>query len=345
MKTLIILFSTWFLAFFASGQPDCLDTWHEGEAYTYIFASGQKGNCAYANHDDTAYAALNPYQYENSGTCGACIKVFGPEGAALLKVVDQCPECDDGDIDMNPDAFTRITGAESGIFDIRWRYVPCPVEGNLQVNYLEGTNPYYLNIQLLQHPYPVKTLEYLDEDERFVTIPRSQSNSFYVEGGISEDKDHPGPYTFRVTDYTGQQIILNDIPYLDEGIADAGNTMPEPACPDCHGDMYGEASIDICGNCTGGNTGMEPVTDPALCPVTSTSPALSDNKGRAYPNPFQNTLHIAHKGEVQLFDTKGRIVLQSHHKDNINTENLPEGLYIIKITTPQSVFLTRMLKN
>src|SRR5688500_431718 len=81
---------------------------HEGEATYYDFADGS-GNCGFpATPEDLMVAAMNHTDYAGSAACGACVRAVGPNGSVDVRIVDRCPECPAGDIDLSPEAFERI---------------------------------------------------------------------------------------------------------------------------------------------------------------------------------------------------------------------------------------------
>src|SRR5262245_11945893 len=114
-----------------------------GEATYYDFADGS-GNCGFpATPNDLRVGAMNHVDYADSAACGACASIEGPNGEITIRVVDQCPECPAGDIDLSPDAFSQIAPLEAGRVPITWRYVPCAVEGPVVYHFKEGSNQWW----------------------------------------------------------------------------------------------------------------------------------------------------------------------------------------------------------
>src|SRR5688500_4208084 len=95
-------------------------TYH-GEG-TFYGATGV-GNCSYDATADTGIAALNHTDYGNSAMCGAYLRVVGPLGEVTVKIVDRCPECAPGDVDLSQAAFARIANPAAGRVPISWRLV------------------------------------------------------------------------------------------------------------------------------------------------------------------------------------------------------------------------------
>ena len=105
---------------------------HTGDATYYDFADGS-GNCGFdPTPNDLMVGAMNQTDYAGSNACGSCAHLVGPEGEITIRIVDRCPECKPGDIDLSPDAFAKIAAIEKGRVDISWRYVPCSVSGPIR---------------------------------------------------------------------------------------------------------------------------------------------------------------------------------------------------------------------
>jgi expansin (peptidoglycan-binding protein) len=195
---------------------------HTGDG-TYYDADGS-GNCSFpATPDDLMVAAMNDTDYAASAACGACIEITGPEGTITVRIVDRCPECPQGDVDMSPQAFEQIAPLEDGRVDISWRYVACGLSGPIVYHFKEGSNPYWTAVQIRNHRYPIAKLEFLAPDGSAVDVPRLDYNYFVKDDGMGE-----GPYQFRVTDVLGQALEDSDIPFVEAG--DSPGAAQFPAC-------------------------------------------------------------------------------------------------------------------
>ncbi|CAB4378124.1 unnamed protein product [Rhizophagus irregularis] len=93
---------------------------------TFYNPSVGTGSCGWQNDDNEFVAALNAPQYgkfsdpADSPICGKCIKITGPKGSVKVKLVDKCPVCKRGDIDMSPAAFKKIAELDEGRVPITW---------------------------------------------------------------------------------------------------------------------------------------------------------------------------------------------------------------------------------
>lgn len=193
-----------------------------GEA-TYYDADGS-GNCGFPpSPGDLLVAAMNHPQYDGSAACGTCAHVVGPHGEVTVRIVDRCPECASGDLDLSPQAFERIADLAAGRVPIRWREVPCPVSGPVVYHFKDGSNPWWTAIQIRNHRHRIVRLEARGADGAYVELPRVDYNYFVAEAGLGE-----GPFALRVTDVYGSTMEDEGVPLLDD--ADHPSSAQFPAC-------------------------------------------------------------------------------------------------------------------
>ncbi len=196
---------------------------HTGEATFYDFADGS-GNCGFdPSPDDLMIGAMNHVDYADSRACGACVRLDGPNASITIRVVDQCPECPEGDIDLSPEAFEQIAPLSDGRVPITWQYVACDVAGPLRYHFKEGSNPWWTAVQIRNHRQAIATLEYKDANGAWIGVPRESYNYFVEASGMGE-----GPYAFRVTDVFGGVVEDEGIPFVEAG--DSESAAQLPAC-------------------------------------------------------------------------------------------------------------------
>ena len=98
-------------------------TIYMGQA-TYYNADGT-GACGFkATPNDLDVAALNGSQYKKSW-CGQCALVTGPKGMVKVRIVDLCPGCAFGGLDLSQQAFEAIASLSAGRVKITWHFIPC----------------------------------------------------------------------------------------------------------------------------------------------------------------------------------------------------------------------------
>ena len=178
----------------ASVQPG---TTYSGEG-TFYGATGV-GNCLYDATADIGIAALNHTDYENARMCGAYLQVQGPRGEITVKIVDRCPECRPGDIDLSERAFARIADPVAGRVPITWKLVSPDIGGTVAYRYKEGSSQWWCGIQVRNHRNPVATLE-VRTGSTWRQLPRQEYNYFVSDNGAGCGSD------IRVTDIYGQTL-------------------------------------------------------------------------------------------------------------------------------------------
>jgi expansin (peptidoglycan-binding protein) len=81
------------------------------------------GSCGTTNNDNEMVAAISILLMNGNSYCGKSISVKGKNGSSVsLKVVDTCPGCAEGDIDMSRAAFSKLTKLSDGRVPITWSF-------------------------------------------------------------------------------------------------------------------------------------------------------------------------------------------------------------------------------
>ncbi|MDE3056722.1 MAG: hypothetical protein KGJ59_02025 [Bacteroidota bacterium] len=182
---------------------------HSGEATFYFprYASDSTGSCSFdLSPGDTLIGAMNLIDYENSKLCGAVISVSGPRGTVVIKIVDLCPECPQGNIDLSPQAFAQIADTVLGRVPIHWHVLAADVSGPILYHFKSGSSQWWTAVQVRNHRYPIYSLEYLTPRHMFKAVSRTSYNYFVENNGMG-----PGPYTFRITDIYGHTLVDSTI--------------------------------------------------------------------------------------------------------------------------------------
>ncbi|WP_375745258.1 hypothetical protein NR800_10930 [Corallococcus interemptor] len=196
----------------ASGGGVALGSEQKGIA-TYYDANGG-GNCSYDPSGDLMVAAMNREQYDNSAACGQCVDIVGPKGSVRVRIVDQCPECEKGHLDLSVEAFDKVAERKDGRVDITWTPVSCDVAGPVKYHFKDGSNPWWTAIQVRNHRLPIKKLEWR-RDGDWKTLERQSYNYFVTDSGVGE-----GRFQLRVTASDGQQLVDSVEKVLDDDTVD-----------------------------------------------------------------------------------------------------------------------------
>ncbi|MGK3964557.1 expansin EXLX1 family cellulose-binding protein [Sorangium sp. So ce118] len=199
----------------------------DGSVTWYTLDQGSSGavNCSFPVQGDRVahvatgegryFAAMNTADYNSAAACGACVEVSRDDGRKVVAtVVDQCPsdgnpKCTAGHIDLSRDAFQQIGSVDEGYLGtgnggargkISWKYVPCPVEGNISL-VLKEQNAWWNEFRVQGHRTPIARLAvYLNGSWKEAT--RQTYNYWRVGDGNMA----PGPWRVRVTDVLGEAI-------------------------------------------------------------------------------------------------------------------------------------------
>ena len=114
---------------------------HSGKAtYYYFNPTKQVGSCSFKNSQITPFlvGAINDEEYGKADYCGACVEIQGPKGSVKVQIVDRCPACKPGDIDLNAEAFDSIASRAQGRVSISWKVVPCEVTNPLSFSFYKN---------------------------------------------------------------------------------------------------------------------------------------------------------------------------------------------------------------
>lgn len=196
---------------------------HAGEGTYYGY--DQLGACGIPGVDPGGlFAALNPEDYAGSATCGACLDVVGPEGRVTVPVVDLCPECLPGDVDLSQAAFAQLAPLSAGRIPISWTVVPCDPPGALRYQFDSGSNPWWWGVRVLDARHPVVSVEVRQDGGPWTELPRMDWNLF-----VAEPPDGSfGPFDVRVTDVLGESVVEPAVT-VEPGAVIEG-TVQLPAC-------------------------------------------------------------------------------------------------------------------
>ncbi|KAI0388447.1 RlpA-like double-psi beta-barrel-protein domain-containing protein-containing protein [Xylariaceae sp. FL0594] len=80
------------------------------------------GACGWINADSEAVVAVSPSQYD--GACGKTITIRTKDGSktAHAKVVDKCPGCASGTIDVSSSVFETLADLSVGRTKVSWSF-------------------------------------------------------------------------------------------------------------------------------------------------------------------------------------------------------------------------------
>jgi expansin (peptidoglycan-binding protein) len=198
-----------------------------GEATHYELAAGGMGNCSYPSPPaGQLYVALSPAEYGAAAACGSYLQVTGPDGSVTAEVVDQCPECQAGHIDLSEQAFARIAPLNAGLVPVSYRTVADPpLPGPLSMLVKTGSSAYYLALLPINNGNPLASVAVRQGSGGWQELARTAYGYWLASSGAG-----PGPFTVRLTDSLGHQATVGGIT-ISPGVVQATGTS-----------MYGAAA-------------------------------------------------------------------------------------------------------
>ncbi|KAG3244423.1 hypothetical protein PI124_g10796 [Phytophthora idaei] len=184
------------------------DTYYTGDATSYTLGQVSAGNCNFMYDPGVGdnYAALNSEQWDSTLNCGRCAEVSCDDdrcsdttSTQIVYIVDRCPECSDGDLDLSPTVFTTLTGSDPSRYSIKWKFVDCPVSGNIEYCTKSGSSSSWLAIQPANFANGIASIKIADQDVTMV----DSCYYFLLNGGSNVDMS---AVSVELTSVSGETI-------------------------------------------------------------------------------------------------------------------------------------------
>jgi expansin (peptidoglycan-binding protein) len=182
-----------------------------GQAYFYNPGDGD-GSCSFAPLPaDGRYASVSPAQYAGGAACGSYLDVTGPDGTVRAEVVDLCPGCSGGGLDMSEAAFGRVASTAAGTAEVSYRVVRDPrLPGPLELRLAQTASPGWLAVQVLNTGNPLRSVRMRWTGQHTWQPLVLSSDDYWAEPAGAG----PGPFRFLVTDAFGHRAVLTGIRLL-----------------------------------------------------------------------------------------------------------------------------------
>lgn len=258
-----------------------------GTATHYVLPAAG-GNCSYPSPPaDGLFVALSPAEYGGAAACGSYLEVTGPGGSVRAEVIDQCPPCQAGHIDLSENAFAKLAPLAAGLIHVTYRVIADPaLPGPVSLRVKEGSSAYWLALLPMNTGNPVVSVDVRSASRGWQELVRADYNYWIAASGMG-----PGLFTVRITDTLGHRVTLTGIG-LDPGAVQTTGL-----------DMYGTADSVPAPSKTAAPTSspartstrpsatparQKSVSRPAVAAVTSTpapSALISTSAPSASPTP------------------------------------------------------------
>jgi expansin len=189
-------------------------------------------NCGYSPPADGLFVALPAPEYAGAADCGGYLDVSGPGGSVRVKVIDQCPECAAGHIDLSETAFARLAPLSAGLIGVRYTLVADPaLPGPVSVEVKQGSSRYWLALLADDTGNPLAKVE-VKTPSGWLSLARASYNYWIAPSGAGQ-----GPFTVRLTDTQGHQVTVSGITLSPGSVQSTGTRMygagagPAPSTP------------------------------------------------------------------------------------------------------------------
>ncbi|MEO3788509.1 expansin EXLX1 family cellulose-binding protein [Actinocorallia sp. B10E7] len=177
---------------------------YRGVATFYDVGNGDGGACMFGPAESLMIAAMNTVDYETARACGAYVRVRANGRAITVKVVDECPTCGRGQLDLSERAFAELADPVKGSIPITWRLLSPKTSRKVAVRYKSGSTRWWCGVQVIDHRNPVARLE-VRTSKGWKGLPRTGYNYFLSAKGAGCGK------AIRVTDIYGQRLTVRGV--------------------------------------------------------------------------------------------------------------------------------------
>jgi expansin len=152
------------------------------------------------------YVSLPPQRFGRSAACGSYLTVQGPRGQVRAEVVDLCPGCAAGMINLSRAAFTRVADAGPGSARVRfWPDDDPPLPGPLILR-MGQTRAGLLTLQVRRHGNALASVAVATPG---MEVPAWQPFALNANGiWVASSHLRQGPFNIRIADTRGHQVVI-----------------------------------------------------------------------------------------------------------------------------------------
>lgn len=185
------------------------ETPHPGFCTGYIgdMSSGRCGIAPVA--EGILPCAISNEDYRAGMLAGAYLHVTAENGKTTDVLVTDTSAGASGHLDLHISAFEQLAPRDVGRLNITWQIIPYPAEGAVRFRFTPQSSRYYAGFYVLDHVYPIWSVERLCADGTWAEVRRRSDNVFILSGAGE------GPFTFRLTDIYGRSFVEENIPLCD----------------------------------------------------------------------------------------------------------------------------------
>jgi hypothetical protein len=180
-------------------------------------------NCSYPSPPaDGLFVAMPPDAYASAAACGGYLEVHGPDGSVRVEVIDQCPDCAAGHIDLSEAAFSALAPLSAGLINVTYQYLANPsLPGPVSLRVKEGSSQYWLALLAMNTGNPLASVQVESEQGGgWDDLVRANYNYWIAQSGAG-----PGPFIVRLTDTAGHVVTVRGITLSPGVVQDTGTWM------------------------------------------------------------------------------------------------------------------------
>jgi expansin (peptidoglycan-binding protein) len=162
--------------------------------------------------------------FDSKSHCGECVQITGQNGTTLIAtVIDECPYGNDGSnsacagnpgghLDVSKTAFDRLGYPVGNPSNTNWKYIPCPVSGNVKVRFKSGNNNEFFVENVIT---PIATVTV-----NGTNAVRQKYGAWHIDAAVTT------PATLNMTDMAGRSLSVT----LNQGTSNQDSGRQFPAC-------------------------------------------------------------------------------------------------------------------
>jgi hypothetical protein len=148
--------------------------------------------------------------------------VTGPSGSSVtVQVIDQCPECATGHIDLSEPAFAELAPLGAGLINVRYQYLADPpLPGPITMEVKQGSSQYWLALLADNTGNPLASVQVETSSGGWVNLARANYNYWIAQSGAGS-----GPFTVRLTDTQGHTVTVRNVALNPGAVQSTGAYM------------------------------------------------------------------------------------------------------------------------
>ncbi|KAM0286929.1 hypothetical protein ACHAQH_000613 [Verticillium albo-atrum] len=192
---------------------------------TFYGGNVSGGTCSFTGYTIPAGlygTAFSGQVWNSAANCGGCVKVTGPNGNSVTAmIVDQCPECDEGHLDLFQNAFVKLGTLSAGIISTSYEFVDCGISSPIVLKNKSGTSPYWFSMQVVNASERVAKLEVsTNSGSTWQSTQRKDYNFFEQPSGFGTSS-----VEVRVTSVSGKVVVVRNVQVASDAHATASSNF------------------------------------------------------------------------------------------------------------------------